>query len=56
MGESDVNSSQQFLDINAKTSNGASPLEMAAEQGHLEVVRYMYACRNFESLCLLIVS
>ena len=50
MGVSDVNNSnQQFLDINAKTSAGATPLELAAQQGNLEVVRYIiYTCKNFE--------
>lgn len=30
----------QFIDINAKNTACATPLELAASQGHTEVVRY----------------
>lgn len=29
----------QYLDINSRNTQGATPLELAASQGHLEVVR-----------------
>ena len=29
----------QYLDINGRNSVGATPLELAASQGHLEVVK-----------------
>ena len=29
----------QYLDVNGRNAAGATPLELAASQGHLEVVR-----------------
>ena len=31
----------QYLDVNGRNAVGATPLELAASQGHLEVVRYV---------------
>lgn len=31
----------QFIDINGKNTVGATPLELAASQGHTEVVKYV---------------
>ena len=40
----------QYLDINGRNSVGATPLELAASQGHLEVVRY-YFCHMIIFIC-----
>ena len=36
-------STEQLLDVNEKNISGATPLELASQQGHMPVVRFVQA-------------